>query len=462
MIDVVVIGGGIAGLYTAYRYLKRYPGKRVVVLEKSSRELGGRVQTYHDSVMDVEIGAGRINTSHRLVIKLIRELGLGKRLTEIRHTNAFMSTKLPGRKIHSLSDIVSHHELDSLGIRLKKQSDMPFDELIAFLIKESRKISKLRLQSMTFREYAEGVIGEKLVQVIIDTFGYYSEIVIMNAYDSLQLMRELDSANRFYGLRGGLTLIIDRLASEIRTMGGEIRIGQNVIGIQKLDAPVAAAKRRGGARTTRKVGYRGSQGFQIQCADGSAYWAKKCVCALPKQSVERLAGGLFTSVLPDLSRIQCGTLCRIYAQFDKGPDGKVWFHDLGKLTVDNDLRMIIPIDAERGIVMISYSDNQWADKWNHMYKSEGIGAVNRRLRDLVSQVVGVRIPLPKHTHVFYWPCGVGYWSKGADSEAIEQRVVEPRKGLFICGEHYSSGHQQWMEGALRTSRRVLSRLNHIL
>jgi monoamine oxidase len=307
---------------------------------------------------------------------------------------------------------------------------------------------------MTFQEYAKSVIGNTLVQVIIDTFGYYSEIVIMNAYDALRLMRELDPTNRFYVLDGGLSLIIDRLEAAIRKMGGEILFGKEAVGIRKLIPPVSAL---GGRRKTRKIGNR-SVGFQIQCLDGSAYWAKKCVCALPKQVIQRLKGGLFDTVLPDLAKIQCGTLCRIYSQFDKGPDGKVWFHHLGKLTVDNDLRMIIPIDVEKGIVMISYSDNKWADKWNDLHKTEGIGAVNRRLRDLVSEVVGVRIPLPKHTHVFYWPCGVGYWSKGADSMAIERRIVEPCKGMFVCGEHYSSGHQQWMEGALQTSQHVCSRL----
>ena len=34
--DLIVIGGGIVGLATAYRFLERYPGKRVTVLEKEA------------------------------------------------------------------------------------------------------------------------------------------------------------------------------------------------------------------------------------------------------------------------------------------------------------------------------------------------------------------------------------------------------------------------------------------
>src|SRR5206468_11012364 len=35
--DLAVVGGGIVGLATAYRFTRRFPGKRVVVLEKEAR-----------------------------------------------------------------------------------------------------------------------------------------------------------------------------------------------------------------------------------------------------------------------------------------------------------------------------------------------------------------------------------------------------------------------------------------
>ena len=36
MFDLAIIGGGIVGLATAYRFTRRFPGRRVVVLEKES------------------------------------------------------------------------------------------------------------------------------------------------------------------------------------------------------------------------------------------------------------------------------------------------------------------------------------------------------------------------------------------------------------------------------------------
>ena len=34
--DVAIIGGGIIGAATAYRFTERFPGKRVVILEKEA------------------------------------------------------------------------------------------------------------------------------------------------------------------------------------------------------------------------------------------------------------------------------------------------------------------------------------------------------------------------------------------------------------------------------------------
>ena len=106
-------------------------------------------------------------------------------------------------------------------------------------------------------------------------------------------------------------------------------------------------------RKTRKIltreAFRDFFRFQISCESGNTYSSKKCVCALPKQVMERMTsqiasrmpgGPLFSGIRRDLDRIECGSLCRIYCTFDRGADGKVWFHDLGKITTDNDLRMV--------------------------------------------------------------------------------------------------------------------------
>jgi hypothetical protein len=130
-------------------------------------------------------------------------------------------------------------------------------------------------------------------------------------------------------------------------------------------------------------------------------------------------------------------------------------------TTNNHLRIVIPYNEKEGIIMISYSDNMFADFWNKLESSGGIGAVNRELARLMKLSTGIDIPPPIKTHVFYWKCGVGYWGVGANSGEISKRIIHPfpDKSLFICGEHYSESGQQWMEGALETSDRVLAQIS---
>ena len=78
MYDIIIVGGGIAGLYCAYKLPKHL---NILLLEKYT--LGGKVDTYHDSVMTVEAGAARFSKKHVLLFELIHELGLASKVKKL-------------------------------------------------------------------------------------------------------------------------------------------------------------------------------------------------------------------------------------------------------------------------------------------------------------------------------------------------------------------------------------------
>jgi monoamine oxidase len=167
----------------------------------------------------------------------------------------------------------------------------------------------------------------------------------------------------------------------------------------------------------------------------------------------------FRPVRPLLKQIACGSLCRIYSQFPKDKLSSLDVLYEKKYTINNDLRMIIPIDRKTGVVMISYTDNRFADEWHALEKEESIEAVDAKIAGLVRDTLDITLPKPIKTKVFYWPCGVGYWKVGANSLAVSKRIIQPFSGekVYVCGEHYSEKNQQWIEGALETSERMLDR-----
>ena len=91
--DLIIIGGGISGLYTALKYKSKSSNKtkNVLIIEKNAR-LGGRIFTLQGEYKNVkygyEVGAARISNKHKNIIKLIKKYKLN--LIKIPSNNDFV------------------------------------------------------------------------------------------------------------------------------------------------------------------------------------------------------------------------------------------------------------------------------------------------------------------------------------------------------------------------------------
>ncbi len=75
MEDVIIIGAGLSGLFTAYNLKKKNVGFKIV--EAQSR-LGGRIETiYGNQKTPMEMGATRFGKEHKNLIELLSELNIG-------------------------------------------------------------------------------------------------------------------------------------------------------------------------------------------------------------------------------------------------------------------------------------------------------------------------------------------------------------------------------------------------
>jgi monoamine oxidase len=357
--------------------------------------------------MTVEAGAGRFHKNHLLLMKLIREMGLGDRLIKITNESTFVPTG---------------------GARRLPKYHM--DSLIKRVMVAGRKADHEVLKQLVFIDFIGTVLNEAETKYVQNAFGYYSELVIMNAYNALHLMDELmGPGNDFYVLGGGLSQLVDELVRHIGLLGGKIYMKKEVLGLSvKEDGLV-----------------------YVECQENKRpFISKNCICALPKQVAEKFR--FFADLRPFFKSIKCAPLCRIYCKFSD-----VWFRGMGKITTNNALRMIIPVSEEEGIIMISYSDYKYALWWNRLYKEHGVSGVNRELRRLVRLTLGKDIGVPLSTRVCFWDCGVGYWGVGANSDVDMSHPITEAP-VYLCGEHYSSRFQQWMEGALETAAKVVKQI----
>jgi monoamine oxidase len=459
--DFIIVGGGISGLYVCHCLIQQNPNYKIILIEKEN-EFGGRIHTYSDKFMTVEAGAGRFNNSHYRLIKLIHELGLAKKITKTSSSAVYIP--LPILHEHSSNNTVSNKKCLETGdkriensILDHKETNLSFFDPILFraldanlgketlpnaglitkILIASQFESRHDLQSQTFEKYALKTVGKKDLDFIKSSFGYYSELVLMNAYDALKLMINLGPQNQFYTLSGGLSQIIDELVVHIKKKGNFCKLSlkcqmNNIRFVEK------------------------EQLFYVNTDKDKTIIAKQCICAVTKNVLEKIP--LFKPLINSVfNRIHCGTLCRIYCKFDVLKGHHLWFKNIPKFTTNSYLRMVIPYDVEKGIIMMSYTDNYFADFWNVLFVKKGEKGVAEKLLELMEEVMECKIPIPMKTVVFYWKCGVGYWGKHADSHLIQEKIVHPysEMPLFICGENFSENNQQWMEGGLDTAEKVL-------
>jgi len=438
--DFIILGGGISGLYTAYKLHKKHPRKTILILEKEGY-LGGRVYTFHNKYMTVDAGAGRFSKNHTLLMQLLRELKLTSKIWPITSSAVYAPSDGSGSMYNSIMDAPmltrSGFSTDigmvALDISLGRENN-PSTGLLVKVILASRLESKEDLIRVNFVDYAKRFLNPAELKLVIDSFGYYSELVLMNAYDAIQLMDHLGPQNQFYVLGGGLSQMIERLVHKLDSKYISIYKQKTVEGIEVTD----------------------QDDFLVNVLENKRpYVGKVCICALPKQVLEKIP--FFRPFYPLIKQIVCAPLCRIYSKFPT-VEGKSWFSGLPKFTTNNNLRMVIPVKEEEGIIMVSYTDNKFANYWKKIYEKEGVRGVNDRIAFYMKESTGINIPGAIDTQVFYWGCGVGYWGVGADSAAISGAMIRPivDLNLFVCGEHFSAGFQQWMEGGLETSEKVLT------
>jgi hypothetical protein len=196
---MIVVGGGIAGLYVANELSKKGP---VTLIEKENH-LGGRIDTGSIGDDTFEIGAGRLHSNHKRILALIESFGL------------------------KTIDIGSSSMWRPLG-----SQSMPnlFEPTWMALLTQFRKLAPSVLGAKTLKDLTVDVLGFEEATRLLDTFPYRTELESMRADAAIRAFDEIDRG-KFMVVAGGLTQVVDGLAASIRKNGGKILLGVTVTNV---------------------------------------------------------------------------------------------------------------------------------------------------------------------------------------------------------------------------------------
>ena len=188
--NILIVGCGIGGLNIGYKLLlKNYK----VDLIDSNNYVGGRLLTIKGKNYQYEAGGARFNNKHKKLIKLLKDFKLNK----IKISNEVLFK--PSYKIRDNTNILE------------------------YVVKEMNRYTKNYLIKHSFYEIAEKIINKDKCKIMLDNFGYYSELKIMNAYDSKRSLEEdLNDNLQFYLVNEGLTELCKRMCIGIKKLSGNI------------------------------------------------------------------------------------------------------------------------------------------------------------------------------------------------------------------------------------------------
>ncbi len=274
---VVIVGGGLAGLCTAYE-LERL-GHECMILEAEREHVGGRVRTVRfDDGLYGEAGAMRIPQAHDLTRHYVSEFNLTLRPFISSNPMAYTVARDRAVRNSEIGALASSYALEA-----GEMGKTPDDFWVASVVQvmeglseaERQDLFALRRNLATIRDLDQKSLGQVWLDAGLSTeaieylaVGYALEQFQFTAFTE-HLREEIDGIwiNGFDEIVGGMDLLPRAFAQQLQS---ELRMGCEVFRLEQTGdgGPVAAVYRRGG---------------QVEREEGDVM-----VCTLPFSVLERI------------------------------------------------------------------------------------------------------------------------------------------------------------------------------
>jgi lysine 2-monooxygenase len=496
-LDVAVIGGGIGGLYAAWRLLEHVaPNSRPprVALFEAGERLGGRLYSVTPSVtphLHAEMGGMRYGSDHPLVTALVERFALP-------------SAPFGGGDEHNLLYLrgvrLTRAEVEARSPRLPYELPPAYQGLLP-----SESLGPL---IQTLLGDTTGLTAAQVLDRVRDATVFGSPLVDWDLVTLMDRMLprsvvEYMEEGRGYAVRGNLDhsagMITDLLGTPPVPTYRHLVDGYQALPLALADAFTTAGGRiEMGARLQRLDRIAGSSALGLVIERGDSLRtvrAGRVILALPRRALELLDQQTFlfdrAAFRSALRTVDGISISRMFLTFDR-----TWWEPLGVSSgfsvTDLPIRQCMYFGTEgdqpgadpsnrSAMMLATYTHGLTAAYWQLLmdnpplpgtgdpYPSQGDVPADivasrtmvEAARQQIADVHGIDVPAPTWAAYIDWardPFGGGVhsWNVGArmwDVAPFMRRPV-PDAEVFICGEAWSVA-QGWVEGALQTTEHVL-------
>jgi monoamine oxidase len=485
-LDVAVIGGGVAGAYTAWRLKQAKPDLRVALFEMSDR-IGGRLRSVafpQAPHLFADVGGMRFLEVQKHVGGVVKELNLPTRAFPVADPHNRIALR---GKSFTYAEAGGGKNLFGYNIAPEDQSPNSslYSRAMSRIVPDFASMTPAKWKAMRSTFVYKGRLLKDWAAwtLLNDAFTAEERAFIQDAggYDDFILyqsgLQEFDfnflgddESKPFQCIAGGYQRLPQALANEAQHLGARVATGAR---LTSLHLPERGAAFR----------------LSVTPADGErqSLAAKRVVLALPRRAMEMVDDfpALHDPKLRTLVESAVGVpACKSLTLYPRP-----WWKDQGitggRSVTDMPARQFYVMGAEPerlaiedtggfGVLM-HYADGVMVEYWRETVPPPkltdggfqwlaGDSQLAQEIHREASLVYGVTPPAPLAACFQDWsadPYGGGwhFWAQGVDGLAMADRIIKPLDDadLFICGEAYTPNESGWVEGAIERSETMLQR-----
>lgn len=391
--DIIIVGSGIAGLYSAYLIKKLAPNVSFVILEKNRKKwIGGR--TNNDSFYGTNIvtGAGIARKNKdKLLLRLLDELEI--KYSEFK-VNPYYSTELNITGINAIMQELKKNNCNAKG---------------------------------TFAQFARNLLSDKKYNDFVISSGYH-DYENADANDVMTRYGMEDNACCWTGIAVNWKQLINALCLFI-SISNKIKTSQNVVNITK---------------TTQNK-------FIIETNTGKKYFSNKVILATTIASLRQLFP------LPIYDSVQGQPFIRVYCRFNRDSAEIMKKYIKGYIIVPGPLQKVVPFgngvymiaysDGANANYLKNYIKNNVINR--ELFRDLLIKALGIIEPLQLLAIKGYYWDIGTH---YYSPLPDKYKTR----EEFIREAQHPLPNVLVVGEVVSL-HQGWVNGALESVQAVLTK-----
>lgn len=302
-IDIAIIGGGVSGVYSAWKLKKQYPLKKIAVFEGGDH-IGGRLLSVtppNIPDMVAELGGMRIlENAQPLIVALLKELNNGLPLDQQIELYPFPVDEpqniayLRGTYLR-LSDYTLHPDKVPYKLSFLEKGNSPggvivdaIEQIVPGITnpnlteEQRRKMAQdgcfagVPLYKQGFWNVLYRVISGEAYQYGMDAGGYNSTLANWNAADAIPwFLTDFGITPEYKGFKKGFQEVPKTLAAFFQKLGGDVYLNTKLEGFEKV-----------------------KDQFHLKFSD-RLVTATSVILAMPRRSLDLLA-----PTCPELQRIE--------------------------------------------------------------------------------------------------------------------------------------------------------------